>query len=141
MAQTGYYRIVILVLTLVRIEIMKTISLKLTESLDEKLAAGGEGSRRGEKERIPEEDSGRELVDLGVAVFSKLAQEFLSGEKTREDGQRKIFQVIKDTVSGKQVLQIALPDGERLRKLNRLHKLSKPPPLHKNPILTSLQHP
>ncbi len=39
MARTGYYPIVNLVLILVRIEIMKTISLKLTESLDEKLAA------------------------------------------------------------------------------------------------------
>ncbi len=39
MARTGYYSIVILVLTQVRLEIMKTISLKLMESLDEKLVA------------------------------------------------------------------------------------------------------
>ncbi len=104
-------------------QFMKTVE-KATVPIDEKPATGGEDYRKGDKERISEGDSGRELVDLGMAVFSKLTQAFLSGEKTRQNGH-PLFQLKKDAASGKQVLQIALPDGEKLKKLKGVLSLFK----------------
>ena len=98
-------------------QFMKTVEQTAT-SLGEKSAMGQGENCRSAIEEISESDTGgRQLIDLGVSVLTRLIQGFLSGGRETRTSQSQLFQVKKDAATGKQVLQFPLPDKEKQKKL------------------------